>query len=405
VKSKSGLRKKLLLVLGGLIFGLLIAEVVLRIIGYSYPSWYMTDPYRGYSLRPGVSGWYTREGKSYVRINSEGLRDREHAKPKAANTVRIAILGDSFSEAMHVPMENTFWALMEKKLKACPEFAGKEIEVINFGVSGYGTTQEFITLRQRTWDYNPDIVILAMTTFNDISDNSRALKSTEEIPYFFLHDGKLILDDSFLQSGTYRRLDSRLNRFGRWFADSFRFVQAIHNAHFVFKQYLDRWRAEKLTTKANEVKDEQPKTATSVPRDFQVYLEPRDPDWIEAWHVTEELIKQMWVEVVQHGAKFLVVTVGNDVQDIPNPILRENFAKQIGVTDLFYPDRRISALGKREGIEVLNLAPQMQNYAEQNNVYLHGFGRDIGNGHWNSAGHAVACDLITRRVCEMQQGR
>jgi hypothetical protein len=113
----------------------------------------------------------------------------------------------------------------------------------------------------------------------------------------------------------------------------------------------------------------------------------------------------MRVEVVQHGAKFLVVTVGNDVQDMPNPVSRENFIIQIGVTDLFYPDRRISALGQREGIEVLNLAPQMQNYAEQNNVYLHGFGRDIGNGHWNSAGHAVASDLITRRVCEMQQRR
>ena len=50
-------------------------------------------------------------------------------------------------------MEQTFWSLLERKLQECHAFPGKNVEVINFGVSGYDTAQELITLRQTVWDY------------------------------------------------------------------------------------------------------------------------------------------------------------------------------------------------------------------------------------------------------------
>ena len=83
MKRPRNLRKKLLLVLIGLVFGLCMSEIFLRVIGYSYPLFYTTDYYRGFALQPGVEGHYQREGESYVRINREGLRDREHAKGRA----------------------------------------------------------------------------------------------------------------------------------------------------------------------------------------------------------------------------------------------------------------------------------------------------------------------------------
>src|SRR6266852_1417876 len=148
-RQRKALKKKLLLVLFGLLFGCLMSEIFLRIIGYSYPIFYTTDYYRGFALRPGIEGHYQREGESYVRINSDGLRDREHANVKPANIMRIAVLGDSFAEAMHVPMEQTFWSLIERKLEECHAYRGKHVEVMNFGVSGYGTAQELMTLRQK----------------------------------------------------------------------------------------------------------------------------------------------------------------------------------------------------------------------------------------------------------------
>src|SRR5215213_11435548 len=112
--------KKLALALFGLLIGCLMTETALRIIGYSYPYFYNPDSNRGYSPRPNQEGWFWVENKNYVTINSEGLRDREHSKTKPADTVRIAVLGDSFAEAREVPMEQTFWSVMEQKLGQCP---------------------------------------------------------------------------------------------------------------------------------------------------------------------------------------------------------------------------------------------------------------------------------------------
>ncbi|HKS26998.1 MAG TPA: SGNH/GDSL hydrolase family protein, partial [Pyrinomonadaceae bacterium] len=414
-RPKLGWKKKLLLICLGLLFGLFIMEIALRIIGYTYPIWYMPDEHTGYSLRPSVEGWYTREGQSYVRVNSDGLRDREHSKQKPANTVRIAILGDSFSEAMHVPQEETFWWLMERKLKECPQFAGKQVEVINFGVSGYGTAQELITLRQKVWDYQPDIVLLAFLTFNDIMDNSKTLKDTEEMPYFVYRDGQLVEDKSFLTSRTYTKLTSPWNRLGRWIRDRVRVFQAVHHAAFVYKTYMEARRARQVMEAQNaeaqkrqaEAKQptgpEQPRRPTLV--NHWVYYEPKDPVWQDAWRVTEGLIAEMSREVKERGAQFVVIVLDNDVQSLPNPKSRENFMRSIGVTDLSYPNRRVEEFCKSQGIQVLDIAPMMLEYAERNNVLLHGFGKDIGNGHWNSAGHAQAAELMTRKVCQMQSGR
>ena len=62
--------------------------------------------------------------------------------------------------------------------------------------------------------------------------------------------------------------------------------------------------------------------------------------------------------------------------------------------------RDIKALGTREGIPVITLAPDLQAFAQQNNVFLHGFGENIGNGHWNVAGNRVAGELIAKKLCE-----
>ena len=405
-RNKKALRKKLLLVLFGLLVGLFMSEVFLRVIGYSYPIFYTTDYYRGFALRPGVEGLYQREGKSYVRINSDGLRDREHSKAKPADTVRIAVLGDSFSEAMHVPMEQTFWSLLERRLPECNAFPGKKVEVLNFGVSGYGTAQELMTLRQKVWDYSPDVVMLAFTTYNDVYDNSRALSKTEEVPYFVYRNGELVYDASFRDSPTQRQRDSKLSRLGRWFHDHLRIIQLVHYAQFVAKLRLDDWRnrrrvaAQPQATPAAGAVQTTP-TADEIGIENMTYLEPRDDNWKEAWHVTEGLIKQMRDEVTQKEAKFLLVTLSNAIQVYPDPVVRQNFMRHIGTNTVFYPNLRLLAWSEQERIDFLDLAEPMQRYADQNKVFLHGFGSNLGgNGHWNATGHRVAAELIAQHFCQ-----
>lgn len=407
MKRPRNLKKKLLLVTFGLLFGLFMTEVFLRVIGYSYPLFYTTDYYRGFSLQPGVAGHYQREGESDVRINSDGLRDREHAKPKPADTVRIAVLGDSFSEAMHVPMEQTFWSLLERQLQECNAFPGKKIEVINFGVSGYGTAQELLTLRQKVWDYSPDVVLLAFTTYNDIYDNSRALSRTEEVPYFVYRDGALTYDTTFRNSRTYLQRDSKLNRFGRWLHNSLRVVQLVHYVQFVAKLKLTDWKNKRRLVAQDQTKPVDGSTPTvrnaeDIGIDNMIYIEPHDEDWKDAWHVTEGLIKQMRDDVAQKGSRFFLVTLSNAIQVYPDPLVRQRFLEHVGADNIFYPNLRLKTLAEREQIDFLDLAQPMQAYADQHKVFLHGFGSDIGNGHWNASGHKLAADLIAQKLCSKQ---
>jgi len=109
-KRKRRLLTRFSLILFGVFVGALTGEVALRLTGYSFPEFYQVDLSRGYALRPGMEGWYRKEGEAYVRINSDGLRDVEHAKEKPRDTIRIAVLGDSYSEAFQVSQEQAFWS-------------------------------------------------------------------------------------------------------------------------------------------------------------------------------------------------------------------------------------------------------------------------------------------------------
>ena len=390
---------KLLLILFGLLFGCIVAEIALRVAGYSYPEFYQPDEARGYALRPNMEGWYRKEGAAYISINSDGLRDREHQKAKPADAIRIAVIGDSYPEALPVAIEHAFWSVLGRKLEQCGAFGSQKIEVLNFGVSGYGTAQELITLREHVWQYSPDVVMLAVTTNNDISDNLRALKKTDEVPYFTYREGKLALDDSFRSTRAFRWRQSALSKLGRWMRDHSRLMQAINQGHHGFKIWL-------AVRRARTAPPGQTETRTSAAAseelgiDNVIYREAGDQAWNDAWRVTEDLILQMRDEVKAKGARFVVVTLSNGIQVYPDPNVRQIFMKRVGVSDLFYPDNRIRKLCQGAMIPVITLAPEMQAYAEQNKVFLHGFGSNLGNGHWNQLGQRVAGESIAKKLCE-----
>ncbi|HEV2762296.1 MAG TPA: SGNH/GDSL hydrolase family protein, partial [Pyrinomonadaceae bacterium] len=387
--------------------------------GYTFPVFYTTDEELGYALRPGMEGWYRKEGEAYVRVNSDGLRDGEHTKQKPTDVFRVAVLGDSYAEALQVAQEDAFWSVLEKRLNECGRFAGRRVEVVNFGVSGYGTAQELIVLRRKVWDYSPDLVLLAVTTNNDITDNSRALKKTDEVPYFVRREGGLVLDDSFRETKAFRLRNSALNRAGRSIRDGSRVVQLLHQSHGALKTLLKalrRPRAEEPkqanapeatpTTLTNEgggasKADARELAARSdeLGTDNLVYRPPVNDVWEEAWKVTEDLIVTMRDEVRARGASFVVVTLSNGIQVYPEESARRLFMRRVGATDLFYPDLRVRSLGEREGFRVINLAPPLQKLADERKLFLHGFGEGLGNGHWNRAGHLAAGEMLAQTLC------
>ena len=387
---------------------MLLSEIGLRMAGISYKLFYQYDADLGVVLRSGAEGWWKEEGKAYIRINSAGLRDREHARAKPPRTFRIAVLGDSYAEAMQVPMEETFWSVLERQLKGCPALARREPEVINFGVSGYGTAQELLMLSHRVWPYNPDIVLLAFFAGNDVRNNSRVLEQDDLRPYYVFQNGELVPDLNFRDSSQFRFGQTWLGQWKHRILNAARVYQVYDHAKAIAKARGAQRRAPSFgVQEANAANsaDSNPgvKSWDGVAEaglDSMVYLEPRDPVWKEAWEVTEGLVVHMRDEVKEKGAEFLVVTASTGPQVHPDVAVRQSFEKRLGVTHLFYPDLRIRDLGERKDFAVLNLAPLFQTYAEQHRVFLHGFENSVlGTGHWNKEGHRLAGELIASKLC------
>jgi hypothetical protein len=110
---------------------------------------------------PGSSTKYTHDRTVSLHHNSRGFRDREHG-PK--EKPRIVFLGDSFVWGYDAEQGERFTEQLQKLI---PRW-----EVINLGVSGYGTDQEFLLLQKQFDYYKPDIVVLIYCQDNDGLDNT-----------------------------------------------------------------------------------------------------------------------------------------------------------------------------------------------------------------------------------------
>ena len=151
-----------ILALLSILLTFVILEIFLQVTDFSYPSLYRLSDVVGVEHLPGAKGWYRKEGEQYIKINRDGMRGPVLAKTKPPNTLRVAVLGDSMTEGTQVAVKNIFSSILENDLNKCNLFGEKKVEVINFGVSDYGTAQELIVLREKVWFYDPDFVFLAI---------------------------------------------------------------------------------------------------------------------------------------------------------------------------------------------------------------------------------------------------
>jgi hypothetical protein len=379
----------LLLFSFSVVITLAVAEVGLRIAHIGYPAlggklhFYTWNPYAGVSLRPDAKGMVYSENTVYSSINHDGFRDREHTKEKPANTFRIAVLGDSFAEAAQVSTDKAFWTVMQHDLGSCSGLGGKNVEVMNFGVSGYGTAQELQMLRHYVWDYSPDLVMLAFFTGNDVQNNNRILQDDPYRPYFVHQDGKLVLDDAFLHAPGWKSQFNSRHLFLSWAIAHSRVLQVAAAA----KNYFG----------SKNVAGVKP---TEMGLDDSIYHPPTDPVWQDAWSVTDDLIGVMNEEVKAHNAQLLVATLSSSIQVDPDPTDREKLEKRLGIPNLFYPDDRVRKVAEADGAAALTIAPAFLEYAQEHHAQLHGF-RGSRQGHWNELGHQLGGQMMATKVCGM----
>lgn len=129
-------------------------------------------------------GWVPAPGfrSEGLNVNSAGLRGlREYEPAKPAGVRRILVIGDSFTFGEDVSDEQVYPARLEMLLSG--------VEVLNLGVRGYGTDQQYLRLQRMGYDYQPDLVILGVYTLN-IERNVLSFRDYAK-PVFRFRNGRL----------------------------------------------------------------------------------------------------------------------------------------------------------------------------------------------------------------------
>ena len=147
----TGILKKLLLLVGSLIFMLLLAEGVLRFFPLlrPHPRTYVGVNYNGQPRHRGVIpdpvvGWKLRANPPL--INAQGFRAPFDFHPDP-DCKGIAFAGGSFTYGVGVSYEEAFASLIQAGIPGSCAY--------NMGVPGYGLDQTWLTVRTQALPLRP----------------------------------------------------------------------------------------------------------------------------------------------------------------------------------------------------------------------------------------------------------
>jgi hypothetical protein len=101
-------------------------------------------------------------GKSYpVEIKTNRAGYRKYGNVQTDSNKKVLFLGDSYTHAMQVSNDKTYYGILEKEL---------EIEVFSIGVDGYGTLQQYMLVDKIIDEIDPGVVVLQFCP-NDFINN------------------------------------------------------------------------------------------------------------------------------------------------------------------------------------------------------------------------------------------
>src|SRR6516225_2547914 len=181
-KRGGGLLLRGLLVVSLIIVATLFAaELLLRGIDVSGPisselgEGFQFDPELGWVPTPNAATQQTSGNRTIsVRHNGLGLRERELGDIAPD---RFLFLGDSFTYGYDAEAGERFSDLLQKAL---PQYG-----MVNAGVSGYGTDQQFLLMKRLWNEVNPKYVVLTFCVDNDRDDNTSSYRYRKyHKPYF-----------------------------------------------------------------------------------------------------------------------------------------------------------------------------------------------------------------------------
>ena len=149
--------------------------------------YHRSDPVLGYVPQEEVvsdSGWW--------QSNNLGARRRSATlQPRSPSGTRILVFGDSFTHCSRVPQEETWPHHLEQ--------VAADLEVVNFGVDGYSMAQSFLRYRSLPERLEHDLVLFVLVPTVDLWRDINVLRALKEPWGDYIVMPRFILAESGLQ--------------------------------------------------------------------------------------------------------------------------------------------------------------------------------------------------------------
>ena len=266
-----------------------LTEFIIAFFIPQYRDPFLFDPIIGTREQPGEFLIYNNDGIIPKFVNEAGFVDDEWEKQKPPGHMRIAVLGDSFVEAWQVPNSDDFESKLEKLFKD----NGTNVDVLNFGMRGMGTYQEYATLIHYALPYDLDLVIVAAYLSNDVRDNSPFLGDAPAQPYLVReHDSERIIPPVNPARGFPFDFFKRHLHSYRW----------LVSEYYETKQYVETFGKPAGSAIVPQ---------GGIPAWFEIYHDASQEkkEWIDAWQTTKELFRRIETAASDHSIPLLVLMV------------------------------------------------------------------------------------------------
>jgi hypothetical protein len=308
---------------------------------------------------PGAHYWHhTPEVDVEYRINRDGLRaDREYPFEKPTDTCRLGLFGDSFFFGVEANLEDSFAGQLERWLRN----RGFQVEVLNFAVGGFGTTEMLQTYQEFGRKFNLDVVVFSWD-FSDMNDNLRS-------NLYRLKDDHLVRADSEYLPGVH--IQDRLMRYGlyRLIADHSQFYSFARER---ISLYL-RKRMAKARKAALDVEPIQPSAGD-------------DQGESDAMDTAEKQAVVGLSSALVIFARNLVTDSGSDfyLVDIPVRLSRTEFKSSV---ESLPPD-------VRSGLNVVSAVDELSKAARPGFKLFY----EQGQGHLTPTGNTILVEQMVRSL-------
>lgn len=349
-------------------------------------AWSKPDPFIGWRFVPSRTFEIQEENPRLIRwrTNRFSWKDVEWRAKKPAGTYRIAVLGDSYAESLHVEPETNFLKIAETRLNKILAKKNLKTEWMNFGRSGFTQTEELFILKNDAARFNPDMLVVFFFAINDIEDIS-PLTTTDPIrPYYFeTKNGRLRFDHRF--SKTHRfKIKSFISRLKNHSA----LISLLTQRYSLLMRYRDLSKLRQASSK---------RTASAIKNYLSLCTQNPDPQYLKNYRMNKRLILEMAQFAKHHDMEMMLVNV-----DLPSydPEVEKSFKTLDPAFDPLFFEKDMAKLAEDLKISFAGLQSTFRQDYLKNKKPLHWnyWGQKMKtphweygahNGHWNYEGHQL----------------